>query len=128
MLCFALWLGVGANNGVFNADMLRQCRFDTSILIERNVRFIPDIDLLQRRYGVHHVKAAAWMNNTELDFHLSRNDEAHHRSFPTRRWATGTVLGASRPALSTKLLHTHGGTGWPVELKHPEARDEQRYL
>lgn len=84
----SVWLDVGANNGAFSAQLLRRYHFDTSILVEPNMRFEREIDLLRHRYGVQHVRAAAWVNNTHLPFHFNRNDEAssllHHS--PSGTW------------------------------------------
>eukprot|EP00966_Prymnesium_polylepis_P157255 3634550-Prymnesium_polylepis.1 len=43
-----LWLEVGANNGAYSAKMLRRVKFDTSIIIEPNERFVPELAELRR--------------------------------------------------------------------------------
>lgn len=71
--------------------MLRKFKFDTSVVIEPNVRFVPELQALHRRFGVKHVRAAAWVNATELTFYVNRNDEASSllEKSPTGNWSQG---------------------------------------
>ena len=86
----SVWLDVGANNGAFSSRVLAQYNFSTSLLIEPNPRFVPELDLLHRRYGAKVVHAAAWVNDTTLLFHINRNDEASSllKRSPTGNWGS----------------------------------------
>jgi len=103
-----LWLEVGANNGAYSAKMLRRVKFDTSIIIEPNERFVPELAELRRQYGARHMQAAAWIKATDLDFHVNRNDEASSllKKSPSGDWKNLACRRAD--TFENETAHRHG--------------------
>mmetsp|Transcript_730 Transcript_730/g.1254 ORF Transcript_730/g.1254 Transcript_730/m.1254 type:complete len:281 (+) Transcript_730:27-869(+) len=85
----SLLLEVGANNGAWTAAMLlgksddgrerskrNRTQFDSVYLFEPNPRFNFELGMLVSRFGAKHVRAAAWVHDGNVSFHLSKNDES----------------------------------------------------
>ena len=71
-------LDLGSNNGAWTAETLSRDSgaFDRVYVFEPNPRFNEELGLLVARYGVRHIRAAAWVHDGNISFHISKNDEA----------------------------------------------------
>lgn len=118
---------VGANNGAWAAGHLRRHQSTVAYLVEPNPRFVPELQLLVHRYGATHLPSAAWVEDGEVTFHFSKNDES---SSLLRERADKLLPGKPRPfhckppeALEAQLAYTRQAEGWDGVIRRRDGRE-----
>ena len=117
-------LDVGSNNGAWTAARLRAATraggegaFDRVYVFEPNPRFNEELALLVARYGVRHIRAAAWVHDGNISFHISKNDEAS--SLEANRASAWNGWKGCQPvqAWSNVSAYARNGSHWNGVIK-----------